>query len=151
MFSTSIKKKKVCNNTCVTNTIIILFFFYFSGKCFLHFSMFGTMENAMLLHGPPIRTFKIFQFYLAVHWHNFITYFLVENARLLHGPFYLWDLLSCLNFILQLIDTMSLLLNFGGKWVLFTYWIPSVYTKDTEYVFVNFRLDLLKLERTPSN
>ena len=37
----------------VTNTTIILYFFYFGGKCFLHFSMFGTMENARLLHGPP--------------------------------------------------------------------------------------------------
>ena len=58
------KKKRVCNNTCVTNTTIILFFFYFGGKCFLHFSMFGTMENARLLHGPPIRTSKLFQFIL---------------------------------------------------------------------------------------
>ena len=137
----------MCNNTCVTNTTIILYFFYFGGKCFLHFSMFGTMENARLLHGPPIRTSKLFQFILQLIDIILLLIFLVENARLLHGPFYLWDLLSCLNFILQLIDTISLLLNFGGKRVLFTYWIP----RGTEYVFVNFRLDLLKLERTPSN
>ena len=133
------------------HNIIFLLFWWKMFPAFFDVWYNGKRQALTWATGHLLERLNYFNFILQLIDIILLLIFLVENARLLHGPFYLWDLLSCLNFILQLIDTISLLLNFGGKRVLFTYWIPSVYTRGTEYVFVNFRLDLLKLERTPSN